>query len=186
MIKFRYSFIPLMILFALFLFPSLVSAQPKEPSVDDVADVSINIADTSEKFKARITLYAKEPLTGELTFRSGSSINPSGDPQRIYTLRDVARITVTAWGKSRKGKMWVFYPAVYEIILKNQTRISHTGNIDFLNRIVFTSGQGKSYSIFTFYYDYFKNGKWINTDTRGMETPPLRPAAGTLYIIELN
>lgn len=174
-----------MILFALFLVPCLVSAQPKEPSVDEVADVSINIADTSEKFKARISLYAKEPLAGELTFRRGASINPSGDPQRVYTLRDVARIRVTAWSKSIKGKVWVFYPAAYEIILKNQTRISHTGNIDFLNRMVFTTEQGKSYSVFTFYYDYFKNGKWINTDTSGMETTPERPAAGTLYIIEL-
>lgn len=172
--------------FALFSLPAGVLSQVKEPVVDDIPDVTLDMTESIERYRVRLTLYGKEPVTGEIILRGGSSINPSGDPQRIYRFTDISRITINSWSKNRKGDGWVFYPAGYEIILKDQTRVSHAGNIGFLNRISFASGQKKTVYVYTYFYDYFKKGKWINSGSSDFEGQISVPAPRTLYIIELK
>jgi len=167
-------------------FPVSLVSQIKSPVVDDVPEVVFNSAETSEKFKVSATLYGKRVVTGEVVLNAGASINPSADSGRIYPFRDISRITVMKWSKERKGSGWIFYPGRYEIILRDKTRIMHDGNLGFLNRIRFIkSGGGESF-LFTYFYDYFRNGKWANSGVSAESSLHSTPAAGTLYIIELK
>lgn len=179
-------FFKLYIIILLFTFPSALFTQIKAPVVQDIPDVEFNAAETSERYKAAVTLYGKGIVNGEILINTGASINPSGDKGRIYPLRDVSRITIIKWSGQRKGTGSVFYPGSYEIILKDRTRIIHDGNIGFLNKIRFVRGEGGELSLYTYFYDYFRKGKWVNTGTAGEKTLPSNPAAGTTYIIELK
>jgi len=173
------------IVFMLFL-PHCLTAQIKSPVVEDVPDVKFNASETSEKFKAAVTIYGKGIANGEIILTAGVSVNASSDTGRIYPLRDINRITITKWLKRRKGTGWFFYPDSYEIILKDRSRILHDGNLEFLNRLRFVRTEGGEISLFTYFYDYFRNGKWVNTGTPGEKNIPSVPAAGTVYIIELK
>lgn len=166
--------------------PGLLFPQIKTPVIDNIPDINFNAVETTEKYKVKVTLYGKEPLQGEIILNAGSSINPLGGGGRIYPFSDIVRISVTMWSKQRRGSGWVFYPECYEIILRDNTRLVYKGNLEFLNRIRFTEEQKKTGFVYTYFYDYFKQGKWINTGTPGEQTLPSRPASGTLYIIELK
>lgn len=166
--------------------PALLFPQVKIPVVEDIPDVGLNTAEISEKYKAKVTLYGKEPLLGEIVLNTGASITPSGDRERIYQFSNISRITVSMWSRQRKGSGWIFYPESYEIILKDGTRVVHSGNLEFLNRIRFAGHGGRTVYLYTYYYDYFKGGMWVNTGTPGEKTAPSRPADGCLYIIELK
>ncbi len=169
-----------------FLLNAPLAPQLKEPSVDDVPDVEFNITENSELYKAKVTLYGREPFPCEISLSPGATINPSSDRTRLYPLSEISRITVTSWSKQRNRGGWVFYPENYDITLRNGTKIIHIGNIGFLNRMKVSYGKKKGVYLYTYYYDYFRKGKWVNTGTEGEGTPPERPADGCLYIIELN
>lgn len=172
--------------FIMLTIPAMLFSQVKAPVVDDIPDVGFNAAETSEKYAAGVTLYGKEPLKGEIVLNIDASISTSDDSGKIYSLREISRITVTAWSGKRKGAGWIFYPESYGIILKDGTRLAHNGNLEFLNRIRFTQHGGRSFYIYTCYYDYFRNGKWVNTGGTGEKSAPSRPADGCLYLIELK
>ena len=150
-----FSFLKLRILLVIIIFPAMLFPQIKTPVIEDVPDVEFNAAETTEKFKASVTLYGKGVVNGELILNSGASITPSGDSGRIYLLREINRITVIKWSGKRKGSGWIFYPDRYEIILKNKSRILHEGNLGFLNRIRFIRSEGVEKSLFMYFYDYF-------------------------------
>ncbi|HOP28135.1 MAG TPA: hypothetical protein P5120_12540 [Spirochaetota bacterium] len=180
------SFFKFRILLVIIIFPAMLFPQIKTPVIEDVPDVEFNAAETTEKFKASVTLYGKGVVNGELVLNSGASIIPAGDSGRIYLLREINRITVIKWSGQRKGSGWVFYPDRYEIILKDKSRILYEGNLGFLNRLRFIGSEGGERALFMYFYDYYINGKWVNTGVSGEKTPPLNPAAGTSYIIELK
>lgn len=179
-------FLKILIIIVMIVSPAILFSQINSPVVDDVPDVEFNKAETIEKFKASVTIYGKGAANGEIILNAGASINPSCDSGRIYTFSDISRITVVKWSVQRKGSGWIFYPDRYEIVLKNKTVIQHDGNLGFLNRIRFARSEGRESTLFTYFYDYFRNGKWLNTGAAGEKTPPSKPAAGTLYIIELK
>lgn len=181
-----FRFLKLLIFIVMIIFPVILFSQIKFPVVEDVPDVEFNKTETVEKFKASVTVYGKGAVDGEIILNAGASINPSSDSGRIYTFRDISRITVMKWSVQRKGSNWIFYPDRYEIILKNKTVLMHEGNLGFFNRIRFVRSEGRENTLYTYFYDYFRNGKWINTGAAGEKTPPLKPAAGTAYIIELK
>ncbi len=184
--QFHRIFSPSLITAIILLIPSGLKPQIQGPVVKEVPEIEFNISESSERYKVKITMYGKEPVEGEIILGAGASIYPSGNSGIIYPFRNISRITVNMWNKSKKGSgCWIFYPEGYEIILKDNSRVSHRGNIAFLNRIRFVEGKKKQSYIYTYFYDYYKNGKWVNTGIAGLEGRPSNPASGSVYIIEV-
>ena len=156
--------------------------QLKEPALPVIPEVDVT-EQSAGSLKAQVTIYGGSAVKGELRADPASSI--SGPGGRMLPLYSVGKITVKRWSMKREGCNTVFYPDLYELILKNGGPVSVSGNIPFLNRMKI-SVNGRDRTLYTFYYDYYKNGAWVNSGTAGSSEPSSAPAKGTAWIIELN
>jgi hypothetical protein len=80
------------------IFPAILFSQIKSPVVEDVRDVEFNAAETSEKFKASVTIYGKGVINGEIFLNAGAVINPSMPAKKLFIQR-YKRITVMLGGR---------------------------------------------------------------------------------------
>lgn len=159
----------------------LLFGQLKEPGRPYIPEIN-NINDFSAyPFRARITVQGRDGLIeGEMVLNSDVLNTPDNKNIKI---KDLSRINILLWEKRRNVNKYLFYPARYELIYYDNRKVTVNGNIDLLNKIKI--GSKKSYYLYSYYYDYLKNGRWINSGVSDYDSSVLKPAAGCIVVIEL-
>ena len=157
-------------------------AQVKDPGLPLSPDVEFkNESKSSVKYYPAEIKCAGSSMSGDIYLISESfrDINGKGD---VYYWQDMRSIRMLAWVRRVKGKSWIFYPESYEITLKNSTTFRVEGNIRELNRFRFTAKR-KQRTLYSYYYDDYVSGKWINTGSADFYQPSASPAEGCVIEI---
>jgi len=131
--------------------------------------------------KAEVTIQGRDkPIIGFIAL--SSDVLTVGDNR--FKISDLARINILMWKRSeRKFNSHIFYPDRYELLFRNNKSQIINGNIESLNKIRVVGKKG--YCIYLYYYDYFKNGKWINSGIANFDATFTTPVNGSVISIEL-
>lgn len=128
-------------------------ARPFTPGINSIDEFE------SFKFKVKIAVQGRDDfIAGEMILNSDVLNTPDN---KIIKIKEISKITVQMWERRTTINNNVFYPSRYELLFNDNRKIIINGNIDSLNKI--KTGNKKSGYIYFYYYDYFKNGKWINS-----------------------
>ena len=158
--------------------PELLS-QFKEPGRPDIPEINNELE--GFKFRVRIALQGRDGfIEGEMI--SNSDFLTTDDNKNIK-IKDISRINVLTWEKRSRMNKHSFYPSRYELFYNDYRKVILNGNIESLNRI--RIGRRKPPFVYLYYYDYFENGKWINSGVSGYDALIDKPAPGCAVSIEL-
>jgi hypothetical protein len=158
----------------------LLLSQVKEPERPDIPEIN-NTIESGFIFKVKLTIHGKpSSMEGEMHLNTDVLITAD---KRIIRLKDISKINIIMWEKRSKINRHIFYPAQYEFFFRDYRKIIINGNIELLNRIKL-SNKNTVY-IYSYYYDYFKKEKWINSGSTGFDASVSRPAEGCIVTIEL-
>ena len=119
-------------------------------------------------------------IEGDLQLNSDVLITP--DNQTIK-MKDISRINIILWEKRRKSSKYIFYPSKYELFLRDYKKIIINGNINSLNKIKINSK--KTGYLYLYYFDTYKNGKWLNSKVPDFDALVAKPSVGCTVSIEL-
>lgn len=101
-------------------------------------------------------------------------------------LGDIVSLEITSWsGKKDKGESFIFYPDRYVLTLKTGEKIYVNKNIPLFNTIRIESDKGGDV-LFSFFYDYYKKGVWINRNEKSPEPVSSVPVKGCVTAFKLN
>lgn len=158
-----------------------VSGQVKAPGLPDIPEINSDIDFQTFKYKVRISVQGRAGFIEDvITIKS--DIISTNDNRKIK-IDDLGRIDIIKWEKRRKGSRDIFYPSHYEFFYNDNRKFIVNGNLELLNRL--KTGGKKPVYLYLYYYDYIKNGKWINSGAPGSDVVVKRPAAGCVLSIEL-
>lgn len=153
-------------------------SQIKEPLNPSIPDIDEQYKLKPFQSKTRITIHGKTDVL-ECVIELNSDAMKTGD-KGIINIKDVSKIDILMWGRKTSFNKHVFYPVRYEILFRDNRKVFVDGNIDLLNRIKI----GNKKFIYSYYYDYYKKGKWSNGGSADFKATHLRPAAGCAVVIE--
>ncbi len=152
----------------------------KLPELPDTPRTDENIDFSKYIFRAKIYQSGREgAVEGNLLFGADSIMTPD---KKNIKLRDIYKISVLQWERRNSSGRNRFYPSRYELLFHDYRKINITGNIETLNRISF-SGR-KPAALYLYYYDYFREGKWVNSGINGYDALFVKPAHGCVVSIE--
>jgi len=147
----------------------------------DIPEINNNIDVQIIKLKVRIIRQGNTvPIEGELLLSSDVLITP--DNKKIQ-IKEINRINILMWEKRSKLNRHIFYPSRYELLFRDYRKIIINGNIESLNKLKVITG--KSGFLYLYFYDYLKNGKWINNGASDFDSIISKPADGCVIFIEL-
>lgn len=156
-------------------------SQVKEPEKPYIAKINDDIDFQSFTYRSRISIHGRNPLSEiNIILNSDTLIFPENKKVKI---KDISKITVLLWEKRSKFNKHTFYPSKYEVFYRDYRKEILNGNIEQLNKI--RTGNKKSGYIYLYYYDYFQNGKWVNSGISGFDGLISKPADGCAVSIEL-
>jgi len=168
---------------------------PKEPEDPFSPDVNTNIDKDNLTVKTRVTLNGKDHfiVKARVTLQGRdklliSFIALSSDVliagKNRFKISDLTKINILKWKRSeKKTDSYIFYPDRYELFFRDYRNQIVNGNIESLNKIIVM--EKKSYNIYLYYYDYFKDNKWTNSGGRDFNAAFTTPIDGTVISIEL-
>lgn len=151
----------------------LAPVEPAEPRIDvpsareknEVQPATVSFGDGSTE-KGTISLPG-----GAITFMEPGTREPVTIP-----VRDVALVEIVTWkGHEYRKFSYVFNPLEYRIVLRDGTERLVRRDIQGLFKLRFTGSDGTERVLFTYFYDYWKDGGWQNagsTDFRHHEKNP--------------
>jgi hypothetical protein len=127
----------------------------------------------ANRYDLRVETGNAEMLSGTATFASESfsfKEEYKNATQKVL-LSDVRTLTFKRWSGKNEGQKGVsFYPVRYDLELKNGKQIHIYENLVLFNTFRFDpdkkSGK-KSFAFFSYYVDYYRDGKWVNSGEKG-------------------
>ncbi|MBN2161124.1 MAG: hypothetical protein JW807_17185 [Spirochaetes bacterium] len=160
---------------------------PVEPSAPDVDIVQNKRRPDGDGLPVTVVTARGDTVTGVLVVPFDSlDIEAAGDgPKGAVTVRvaDIDSIEFTRWaGKERRKNEFAFYHSAARITLKDKQVIECGRNIPALDRLVFRD-EKRSRSLYSYFYDYLKNGAWKNSGETDIAYPETNPHADTLVRI---
>lgn len=179
---FKKSGLVIFVFIYIFLFQPLHAGEIKIPDPPNIPEINADMDHQVFKYKVKIFLQGiPDPYEGEIVLNSDVLIINNFKSIKV---EDVRKIIVKSWGKSKNLNKYIFYPQEYEIILRDYTKVNFNGNFDTLNKIRILNK--KNTYIYLYYYDYYKDGKWINSGLTGFQIKFSKPADGCAISIEVN
>lgn len=157
-----------------------IFSQVNNPVIPEIPEINSDIDTAIYKFKTRITIQGKSGMLEDIIVLNSDTLTTSGN-QKIK-IKDVFRINILLWEKRTRVNKHIFYPAKYELLLHDYRKIILNGNIELLNRI--KTGSKKAAYFYSYYHDYFQNGKWINSGSPDFNEAVSKPADGSIIAIE--
>ncbi len=153
---------------------------PKEPAPPEVDSVE------SETFLYDITVHmaGEQPLKGKLSVTNDSFTFVVRGGKIMVEYADVKSITVHRWRKaSQTNSAYAFYPSEIVITLKDKTEYSAVSLQPFHS---FLMVQKEQITLYTYFYDYWKNEAWENSRNAEENYPETHPLNGTVTKIVFN
>ena len=162
-------------------FNLFIYSQIKEPESPYSPDIDSNIDKDNFIVKARVALQGNDkPFISLIALSSDVLI--VGDNR--FKVSDLTKINILMWKRAeRKLNSYIFYPDRYELYFRDYRSQIINGNIESLNKIRVV-GKKNNY-IYLYYFDYFKDGKWINSGGKDFDAAITTPIDGGVISIEL-
>lgn len=162
-------------------------ASPKDPSSPSVELRDPRDAGRKSDLPATIATARGDKKTGTLTVKFGSmevSAEEGGAPRKMsLSIADIDSIEFTRWrGVERRKNEFAFYPAGMKITLLNKKVLLCGGGVPLLNRLAFKNG-GESRFLYSYFYDYWKNGAWKNSGQSDRSYPETNAPGDTVVKI---
>jgi hypothetical protein len=155
-------------------------SQVKEPEQPVIPEIS-NKIESGFTFKVKLTIHGdSSSIEGEIGLNTDELTTAD---KRIIKLNDISKINIILWDKRSKMNRHTFYPSRYEVFFRDYRKTIINGNIELLNRI--RLNRKKPGFIYSYYYDYFEKGKWINSGSTSFDASASKPAEGCVVSIEL-
>jgi hypothetical protein len=105
---------------------------------------------------------------------------------RKIIFRDLASLEIKEWsGIMDKSGAFVFYPGKYVLTLKSGEKINAEKNITLLNTIKIEAKRGSRF-LYTYFYDYYQNGIWVNRGVKSPDTVSTQPVKGCVTGFKVN
>lgn len=159
----------------------ILYSQVKEPELPHITEINDNIDFQNFNFKVKITIQGKAGLTeGNIVLNSDVLIFPDS---RKIKVKEISKINVVMWEKRSRLNKHTFYPSRYEIFYRDYRKEVLNGNIESLNKLKIINK--KTGYIYLYYYDQFKDGKWISSEVPDFNASVSKPAEGCAVSIEL-
>ncbi len=160
---------------------------PKEPLSLPVEVRDPKDAGRKTDLPATIVTARGDKKTGTLVVKFGTieieTMEEGARRKMAVAIADIETIEFIRWrGVERRKNEFVFYPSETKIILRDKKALAGTGRIALLNRLAFKYG-GESLFIYSYFYDYWKNGTWKNSGQTAREHPETNPIGDTLVKI---
>ena len=192
---FRSGVLPPIILFLIF-YCSILAGQTettsrelRTPQDPDVPAVDIKEKDRVKAADIRVTVVTMkgEPMEGSLILDFGlldiEVMDGGAARKESIPIAGIDSIEFIQWhGTERRKNEFAFYPARTRIIMKDKKEYMCGRNIPKLNKLMFKNVKGSRF-IFSYFYDYRKEGVWKNSGEADMRYPETNPPAGTLLRI---
>jgi hypothetical protein len=163
---------------------------PKEPAAPDVDIVQKKGKHDETGVPATVVTAGGVTSTGSLSLPFASieveGMENGASRKTVLPLDRIDSIEFTLWqGRERRKNEFAFHPVRARIVLTDKKTIESTRNISALNRVMFR-GQKGARQLYSFFYDYRKNGAWKNSGKADMAYPETNPLAGTLVKISFQ
>ncbi|TFH42335.1 MAG: hypothetical protein E4G96_03680 [Chrysiogenales bacterium] len=98
-------------------------------------------------------------------------------------IADIGSIEFLQWrGREIRKNEFAFYPERVRITLRDGKALESAGNIPLLNRLPFREGE-RVHTVFSYFHDYRKKGRWVHSRQAGIEYPETHPHGATLVRI---
>lgn len=180
-IKLKSTLISVIVLVPLLLVVSEnAGSQIKEPGDPVVPYVEDRTAENTKKYNAEVE-YNGGSISGEIIFDS-DYFKIVTSKEQIFYWEDISSIRILRWVRYVKSNSYVFYPETYKLTLKSGSVVEVEGNIHQLNRFSLVWNKHKQ-TMFSYYYDEYIDGKWINSGQSDYYEPSTRPAPGCVNVI---
>ena len=157
--------------------------KPHTPDVDSSRFKSFTTDEVKNNISVDVLFYVHgmDAQRGRAFFpESFFSIQISGvnPPGRIIKIGDLRDIKILQWkGRTEKKRAFIFYPEKYVLNLRSGESIEVEKNISFLNNLRLERG-GRGESFYSYFYDYYRNGLWVNRNETDPETESQAPVKG--------
>lgn len=144
---------------------------PRIPEVDFAYPDEVNDI-SALKIKMRFYIYGKGDESHTVVIPASLSEFETGHgnkgSSRKISFKDLADIEITEWaGSPDKSGAFIFYPVKYVLTLKSGEKLNASVNIPFFNAVKAGTGENVRF-LYSFFYDYYIDGKWVN---RGEVSP---------------
>ncbi len=160
---------------------------PRDPAAPSVDLRDRKDAERVSDVPVTIVTARGDSTTGFIDLQSGF-IEVQAAEEGTYSKKNVAfgdiqSIEFTRWrGAERRKNEFVFRHWEMRIVLIDKKALQCRGNIPALNRIAFRDSRGGR-AVFSFYYDYWKDGAWKNSGRTDRIYPETNPLGDTLVKI---
>jgi hypothetical protein len=169
----------------------MAAADPRPPAepTDPVVDFSAPSSTASQflVFSASLISATGQRMSGSLLLKFDSigidiGKNGSVEKRKIEILR-IKRIDFIEWkGKSLGNNGFVFYPSRTRFTLQDGESHVCDHDIGVLNRMLFKDSGGTR-AVYTYFYDYRKQGVWENSGRPEIDYPENNPLEDTIVTI---
>lgn len=159
---------------------------PNEPAAPDV-DMEKKKRPDGDGVPATVEMATGEKMTGVLVITFDSleieTAEAGGSRVTAVPLGAIDSIEFIRWaGKELRKNEFAFYHAAARITLTDKKVIESVRNIPALNRLVFKDAKG-SRRLYSFFYDYRKDGTWKNSGKADIAYPETNPHGDALVRI---
>ena len=158
---------------------TLLLSQVKDPGLPFTPEINSDIDMQNFRYKVRITVQGSDnPVNDEIILDTDSLTTADN---RIFKIKDISRLSVLLWEKRNTLNRYSFYPSRYEFTFRDYKKLVVDGNIVLLNKIKIS----KNKNIYFYFYDSYKNGRWIISGVPDFDAAVTKPASGCVLSIEL-
>ena len=166
-----------------------VPENPREPSVDftglnEVADISVSKAEIRVNISGSGEEIYTMIIPRELSEFEIYSKDFKGTRKIFF--KDLTGLEIKEWaGILDKSGAFVFYPDKYVLTLKSGEKINAEKKITLFN-IIKIESKGGSRFLYTYFYDYYKKGIWVNRDVKSPDPVSTLPVNGCVTGFKVN
>ncbi len=156
---------------------------PHEPKAPDVA-----LQETGYGKDALVTFEGGGVRSYHIEFRDKElqiSAETGSRRNRTVLIDEIRMFHIQRWKQVRfRGEM-VFVPSKIEITLNDGTVYYADSSLDMLRKLKYRTEKKSGY-LYTFFYDYWQKGKWMNSGSNDPAYPQEHPVRGTVTEIRFE
>lgn len=183
MIRLVFKFLILFIFFPCFSFSLEI---PLEPQIKDISSIQ-----KKENFlKVAVFTEDGKVLNGYIDFfkKKINIINMSQSKKnsKEYEIKNLKQVNFKSWNPVKRGKDgYLFFPSEIEFIFENNEKIVGKDLSGIFSKLRIKSGN-VVFIRYCYFYDYYKNGKWINSKNNNFDFPKKNPLSAVVKKITFS
>lgn len=167
---------------------ALLFSQIKKPVDPNTPSISFKEKKSENSYPVLIDFIYDKKIRGNVIFgvRRIGIPGRGGEGTRYIKILNIKSIDFIKWrGKEYQENSYLFKPSIIKITMNDGSSLTLNGNISRLNRVRFLpDGKSSIKNVYSVFYDYYKNKKWVNSGYSERNYPEKNPHRETLVRIE--